>query len=271
MKKLTILLGAFLLIFLAACGGDNASSTEESSDNSNETDKKVIRIGGVPDSFPTTYMEDGEITGFSAGMIMAIIEEAGYEYEWVVTDWNGVLANLQSGKVDTASNFAATEERGQDYNFTTPYYSSKASIATAKDNDEFQTLEDFSGKEVASIMGTNFENVLAENHPDLGHELVMYESTDVVYTDVSSGRIDGFLYGREQLLAQINIRDLPLRIVGEPFGNQPVAMPFKKTEENEEIIADLNAAIERLKEDGTLAEISKEYFGVDLTKESEEK
>src|SRR5690606_14820972 len=127
--------------------------------------------------------------------------------------------------------FAATEERGQDYNFTTPYYSSKASIATAKDNDEFQTLEDFSGKEVASIMGTNFENVLAENHPDLGHELVMYESTDVVYTDVSSGRIDGFLYGREQLLAQINIRDLPLRIVGEPFGNQPVAMPFKKTEE----------------------------------------
>lgn len=262
-------MGALLLVFLAACG--NSASTEESSESetADESGKKVIKIGGVPDSFPTTYMEDGEITGFSAGMIMAIIEEAGYEYEWVVTDWNGVLANLQSGKVDTASNFAATEERGQDYYFTDPYYSSKASIATAKDNEEFQSLEDFKGTEVASIMGTNFENVLAENHPDLGHELVMYESTDVVYTDVSSGRIDGFLYGREQLLAQITLRDLPLRIVGEPFGNQPVAMPFKKTEENEEIIADLNAAIERLKEDGTLTEISEKYFGTDLTAEEQ--
>lgn len=261
MRKFMIILSSLFILFLSACGGNDNVSIDASSNNS---DEKVIKIGGVPNSFPTTYMEDGEVRGFSADIITAIIEEAGYDYEWVITDWNGVLANLQSGKVDTASNFAATEERGKDYNFTDPYYHSKAVIATAEDNEEFQKLEDFNNKRVASIMGTNFENVLEENYPDLGHELVVYESNDVVYNDISANRVDGFVYGREQLMAQINMRDLPLKIVDEPFGNQPVAMPFKKTEENNLIITDLNEAIERLTENGHFSEIFIEYFGVDL-------
>jgi putative amino-acid transport system substrate-binding protein len=197
-------------------------------------------------------------------MIKAIIEEAGYEIEFVITDWNGVLANLQSGKVDTASNFAATEERGQDYYFTEPYYSSKAVVAAAAEDPQIQSLDDLAGKELASIMGTNFENVLKETFPEEDYELVIYESRDVVYTDVASGRVDGFIFGREQLLAQINDRDIPLQIVEQPFGDQPVAMPFKKTEENEAIISDLNQAVETLREDGTFSDISLEYFGVDL-------
>lgn len=270
MRKFFLFVSSFLLLFLSACGGSDEVSGE-TSDRVEDSGKKVIKIGGVPNGFPTTYIENDEIVGFSAEIITSVIEEAGYDYEWVITDWNGVLANLQSGKVDTASNFAATEERGKDYHFTIPYYFSKAVVATAEDNDVFEKVEDFHGKEVASIMGTNFENVLEEEYPDLGHELVVYESNDVVYADISSNRVDGFVHGREQLMAQINLRDLPLRIVGEPFGNQAVAMPFKKTEENEEIIEDLNEAIERLTENGHISEIFVKYFGVDLLEEEIQK
>lgn len=256
MKKLIFLLSAGLVL-LTGCGGTDEGAASPS-------EEKVIRVGAVPDSYPTAFIEDEELRGFSVDMIKAIIEEAGYEIEFVITDWNGVLANLQSGKVDTASNFAATEERGQDYYFTEPYYSSKAVVAAAAEDPQIQSLDDLAGKELASIMGTNFENVLKETFPEEDYELVIYESRDVVYTDVASGRVDGFIFGREQLLAQINDRDIPLQIVEQPFGDQPVAMPFKKTEENEAIISDLNQAVETLREDGTFSDISLEYFGVDL-------
>src|SRR5699024_4100417 len=153
----------------------------EAADSTSED--KVIKVGAVPDGFRTSFKEDEELKGFSVDIIKAIVEEADYEIEFVITDWNGVLASLQSGKVDTASNFAATEERGQEYNFTEPYYSSKAAIATAADDDTLKEIEDITGKEIGNIMGTNFENVLNEQYPGLDYEPVTYESSDVIYTD----------------------------------------------------------------------------------------
>src|SRR5699024_6519277 len=163
---------------------------------------------------------------FSVDIIKEIAKEAGYEVEWVTSDWNGVLANLQSGKVDTAINFAATPERGETYNFTEPYYSSKAVIATAEKNDTLNEVEDIKGKVIASMMGTNFENVLAAEFPDRNYELITYESNDVVYTDIASGQIGVLIHCREQFLAQISGRKLLLGIVGMSFEAQPVAVTF---------------------------------------------
>ncbi|TQS76272.1 transporter substrate-binding domain-containing protein [Ornithinibacillus gellani] len=264
MKKLLLFLIVLLLGFAAGCGENGKDK-----DVAGASGKKIIRVGATPDGFPTSYKEDGEMKGFSADIIKAIIKEAGYEIEWVLTDWNGVLANLQSGKIDTASNFAATAERGKDYQFTDPYYSSKAVIATAENNTTLKTIEDTNGKQIASIMGTNFENVLKEHYPDVEYELITYESSDVVYTDVASGKVEGFVFGREQIMAQISKKGLPLRIVAEPFGSQPVAMPFKKTKENDVLISDLNQAAKALKKNGRFSEISMEYFGVDLLEDEE--
>lgn len=260
MNKFAILLSAVFLFFAAGCG-------ESSSSEGSTAEDKVITVGAVPDGYPHTFKEDGEFKGFVVDVFHAIFEDMGYEVDWVITDWNGVLANLQSGKVDTAINFAATEERAKTYNFTDPYYSSKAVVATAKEDARVQSLDDLEGKKLASIMGTNFENVLKENYLEEDYELVIYESVDVVYTDVATGKVDGFIYGREQLMAQINERDIPLQIVDEPFGDQPVALPFQKTEENDALIAEINQTIEKLKDNGTFSEISLKWFDIDLLEE----
>lgn len=261
-KKGMIFLAVLFLLILAGCGED--ASKEE---NDRSSDEKLIKVGAVPDSFPTSFKEDDELKGFTVDIIKAIFEHMEYDVEWVITDWNGVLANLQTGKVDTATNFAATEERGEEYYFTSPYYNSKAVVATAEEEPKLESLNDLEGKQLASILGTNFENVLEENFPDEQYELITYESNEVVYTDVASGKIDGFIFGREQLMAQINKKDIPLQIVDEPFGDQPVAMPFQKTEENEAFIEEVNQAIEELKANGIFSEISLEYFGIDLVEE----
>ena len=91
-----------------------------------------------------------------------------------------------------------------------------------------------------------------------------------VYNDVIAGKIDAYLYGREQLLAMINDRDIALEIAGEPFGIQPVALPFKDTPENQELISDINDVLAELRSDGTLAEISEKWYGMDIYEEEAE-
>ncbi len=261
MKKWMFLLSAALLM-VAGCGNeeDGASASEN---------EKVIKIGSSPNGYPTSFQQDGEMKGFNVDIYNAIFDELGYEIEWVLTDWTGVLANLDTGNVDTASNFALTPERGEKYIFTDPYYHSKAAIAVAPENEEIESVEDIEGTDVGTILGTNFQNVLNEQYPDHGGNIVDYENNEVVYRDVGAGKLDAYIYGREQLLAMINDKDIPLKIAGEPFGSQPVGLPFKDTEENRELIEDINEVIAQLKNDGTLTEISKDWYGEDIFSEDE--
>ncbi|WP_087974932.1 transporter substrate-binding domain-containing protein [Oceanobacillus rekensis] len=260
MKKIGFMILMLLLLLLAACGqsasGDQAEGASED---------KVIRIGAMPDGYPQYFKEDGELKGFSVDIFEAIFKEIGYEVEWVLTDWTGVLANMQTGNVDTVANFAVTPEREEEYNFTTPYYHSKVVIAVGENNDSMKSLEDLEGKQVANVMGTNYENVLLEEFPNSNIEVVNYETQDVIYSDVASEKIDAFVSGREILLAQIQDKGIPLKIIGEQFGEKPVALPFAKNEEGDQLIQEVNQAIDKLTEDGTIKEISEKWYGMDVT------
>jgi putative amino-acid transport system substrate-binding protein len=51
-----------------------------------------------------------------------------------------------------------------------------------------------------------------------------------------------------------------LKFVGAPFIYEDIAFPFVKTEEGEKLSKEFNAEIKKLREDGTLTELSKKYF-----------
>lgn len=259
MRRWSVLLIALVLLVLAACGqGENSGQADEASD------EKVIKVGASPDGYPQYFMEDDEMKGFSVDVIKAITQEVGYEVEWVLTDWNGILANMETSKVDTIANFAVSPEREDKYNFTNPYYHSKTVIAVSENNETIHSLDDLKGKRVANVLGSNYANVLKEKDPNDEIEIVNFESQDVINSDVATGKMDAFVSGREILLAQINDKQIPLKIAGEPFGDKPVALPFVESEENNELISKMNTAIAKLKEDGTISELSKKWYGIDL-------
>ncbi len=257
MKKRMILISVLILLFLSACG--------QNTDNGSAGDDTVIKVGATPDGYPQYFYENEKLEGFSVDMIEAIFAEIGYEVEWVVTDWTGVLASLETGKIDTVANFAQTPEREEKYSFTEPYYYSRAALGVAQDNDTIQSLEDVKGKQVGNVTGSNYQNVLKEQDPNDEIEIINYETPDVIHQDVASGKVDAFVTGREILLAQIKDKGIPLQVVGEAFGEKLVSLPFAKTDENEALIAEINEAVETLKADGTFRDLSMEWFGEDVT------
>ncbi|MBP2076946.1 transporter substrate-binding domain-containing protein [Oceanobacillus polygoni] len=257
MRKRNWLIVILMLLLLSACGQSATSGTAE--------DDNVIKIGATPDGYPQYYYENNELEGFSVDMIEAIFAEIGYEVEWVVTDWTGVLASLETGKIDTVANFAQTPEREEKYSFTEAYYYSRAALGVAKDNDTIHSLEDVKGKQVGNVTGSNYQNVLKENDPNDEIEIINYETADVIHQDVASGKVDAFVTGREILLAQIKDKGIPLQVVGEAFGEKLVSLPFAKTEENEALIAEINEAVETLRADGTFQDLSMEWFDEDVT------
>ena len=169
----------------------------------------------------------------------------------------------------TAVNFANTPERRESYVYTDNYFYASTGIAVASDDTETNTLEDLAGESVNAVVGSNYAEVLKEYDTDDQIGLEFVENMAVAVANIQSGKVKGYVNGYEELTAQIKNRDLDLRMIDETFGEKPVGFPFKDTEENQKIIADFNAALQTLSEDGTLAEISNEYFGLDITQSKE--
>lgn len=269
MKKFLLLaLTLFTLLFVAACG-NNDTKDEGSTDQATKDEpkeEKVIRVGATGQSFPNAYQEGEKLVGFDVEVIEKIADNLGYKIEWTLSDFSGLMGQLEANKLDTVANtVAVTPEREEKFYFTDPYSYAGAQIVTNKDNDNINTLEDLKGKTVAGVLGSNNVKNL-ENYDKNGDiEIRTYETRDGALNDVINKRVDGYINSRSNLIAEIEKRDLPLKLVGDPVAYESVAFPFAKNEQGQKFQEEINAEIKKLREDGTIKEISEKYFKEDIS------
>ncbi|MEK5161246.1 amino acid ABC transporter substrate-binding protein [Paenibacillus sp. FSL R5-0527] len=260
MKKryLFTLISILLIGLLAtACSGSNSGATDG---------KKVLRVGATGQSFPNSYKDGDKLVGFDVEVIEKVAANLGYTVEWTNSDFSGLTGQLETGKIDTIANaVAVTDERKAKYDFTTPYSYAGVTIVTHKDNTNINTLDDLKGKTVAGVFGS--QNVKNLEKFDTKGEIKVrtYETRDGAQNDVLNKRVDGYVNSKASLLAEIKKQDLPLKFVGEPFHYEDVAFPFMKNDKNTALIEQINAEIQKLRDDGTLKQISDKYFGEDIT------
>lgn len=270
MKKITLLaLSILFVLVLAACGG--AKEEEASTEADTDADVKVIKVGSTGQSFPNGYKEDGKLVGFDVEVTEAIAKNLGYEVEWVTSDFSGIMGQLGSGKIDTVANAVAiTPEREEQFLFTDPYSYYGAQIATSTENTDINSLEDLKGKTVSGVLGSNNVNNLKKYDKNGEIEIRTYENRDGAMQDTIHNRVDGYIQSRPMLLAEIEKNDLPLKLVGDPVAYEGVGFPFSKNEQGEKLKEEFTSEIQKLRENGKLAELSEKYFGEDITTESGE-
>ena len=152
-KLLSVLLSLCMVLMLTACTNSNNNDTpaDTTPDTVEEKDllgriqeagKIVIATEG--DWAPWTYHDEtGELVGFDIEVGKALAEILGVEADFVETDWDSILAGVDSGRFDIACNGVGyTEERAEKYAFTDPYvYTHKVLIVRA-DNEDIKSFED---------------------------------------------------------------------------------------------------------------------------------
>lgn len=90
-----------MTVVVAACGEQNEAA-----------DGKVLQVGATGQSYPYAYKEKGELTGFDVELIETIADNLGYEVEWHLMDFSGVMAQMETGRLDTVANqIYITDER----------------------------------------------------------------------------------------------------------------------------------------------------------------
>lgn len=294
MKKLyglTSLL-AVLAVVLTACGG-GASQADNLLDAIKE--RGYIVISTDPNYEPASFLNpDGvrpddtkcpaelltttQMQGFDVDVAIAIGDGLGVETCFATPDWDLITAGNWADNWDVSvGSMTILPERQQVLDFSVPYYGTPAVVAVRSDY-EFAALDDLSGQALCAGSATTYDTWL--NGGDLGPGILIYSPApaDVTViplpTDqecaqaIASGREDFVGYVTSQPVVNANIAaGFPVRQLGEPVYNEVLAAAFDKssTLPTDTLRAEVDKIITALHTDGTLSDLSVNWFGEDLT------
>lgn len=236
---------------------------------------EVVRIGTEGAYPPFNFIDaDGNPAGFDIDIAEALCDAAGFQCEFVVQDWDGIIPGLLARRYDAIiASMSITDERKQVVDFTNKYYATPAKFVKARDRD-IEIPEDFAeanealaGMAIGVQRATIHENFLRDNFPDA--DLRVYASQDEANLDLVNGRLDLVMADSVVLTGGLLEQEegADYHFVGpdyfeEEWHGEGIGIAVRKGEED--LREAFNDAIEQIREEGTYQEINDRYFDFDV-------
>ncbi len=253
------------------------AETSEESEAADETESADDQLAAILEAgeiivalegnwAPWSYHdEDDNLVGFDADVARAIAAELGVEVTFVEGDWDSLLAGLDAGRYDLVVNGVEyTEERAEKYDFTDPYAYIRTALIVRSDNEDITSFEDLDGKTTANSIASTYMD-LAESY---GAEVTGVDSLDETLELVLSGRVDATLNAEVSFYDYMDVHpEAELKVVALTEEASNVVIPTRKGDDSASLREAINEAIATISENGTLSEISIQYFGSDITQE----
>lgn len=238
---------------LAACSG--------SSEEGGGEDITVLKVGTEGTYSPFTFHdpETNDLTGYDVEVITAVADELGLEVEFSETAWDAIFAGLESNRFDIIANqVTVNDDRVAKYDFTSPYTVSQGVVVVPAGSD-VASAEDLAGLTSAQSATSNWAEVARES----GAEVEAVEGFTQAVTLLKQGRVDVTLNDNLAVLDYLTTSgDTDIEIAFEVGESSEQAFALRK---DSPLTARIDGALETLRENGTLAEISERWFGQDVT------
>ncbi len=272
-QRLSILgAAAALTLALAGCSTSDTADSSDASGSSSAAapttlqeiqDAGVLTVGTEGTYRPFSFHEggSGDLTGYDVEIIEAVADRMGVEAEFEETQWDAIFAGLEAGRFDVIANqVTMTDDRVAAYDFSEPYTVSSGVIVTTADNQDISSFEDLEGRTTAQSLTSNWNDLAKES----GANVEPVEGWAQSVTLLEQGRVDATINDELTYLDyQKTNNNEGIKIAATTEENSMSAVAARKG--STELVDAMDAALDELRADGTLAEISQKYFGSDVT------
>ncbi len=214
----------------------------------------------------------GALEGFDIELGNAICKVAALNCTWVESSFDTLIPALQAKKFDAINSaMNITDKRKLAIDFTNPIYRIPTQLVARPDAKLAPTAEALKGKNIGVLQGS-IQEVYAKAHWEpKGVTITAYKDQNQVYSDMASGRLDGTLVmsaaGQSGFLSKPEGKGFAF--VGGAVDDPAIlgsGIGFGLRKGDDALKAKLNAAIEKVKADGTVTTLAKKYFtGFDVS------
>ncbi|WP_405653776.1 substrate-binding periplasmic protein [Streptomyces sp. NBC_00019] len=263
-----------LLPALAACGsGDDDEPTNVSAKTAalGTLTPGEIKVAVQPYA-PYTSVQGGKIVGLDGDILAYVAEKLGLEVKPQVTDFAGMLAGVQSRRVDiTIGGVAWSADRQKQGLFTDPPYYSPPAMAV-RSGKTYKTVDDLKGLDLGTVEGYVWVKSI-QAVPDA--KLHAYPDANGVFDDLGADRVDvGFLDPLIIIAAQKERPELKIdtqymtpptaeQVKAEPAYEyfQPYQTGFYLPKKATKLEKAISAEIDAMYENGEMEKLVKKYGG----------
>ena len=181
--------GALAAALLAVSGCSSGDSGGGAADL--ETIEPGVLKVAIQPYAPYTSSKAGKLSGLDSDILNAVAKKLDLKVQPEVTDFAGMLAGVQSRRVDiTIGGVAWTKERQKQGLFTDPPYYSPPAMAVAS-GKKYSTVRDLEGQRLGTVEGYVWVKSIKAVP---GAKLSAYPDGNGVFDDLRAGRLDvGFL------------------------------------------------------------------------------
>lgn len=251
-KRLITLLIVALMIALVGCNSNTATEKEEG--QGENTQKRTLTVGTSADFPPfETIDTQGEIVGFDIDLVKEIGKELDAEIVLQNTEFSGLVAAVQTGKIDLAiSGMSVDEERAKKVNFSDPYYEAYQTLVVKSDSEDIKNMDQLKGKVVGSQLGTTSDDVIM-TFDEI--EVKKYNKATDAIQDLKNGRINAVII-EDSIASEFVAKNSELKVV-TPEGLNTETVPFAMAlpKDSDDLLKEVNAALQSIKESGKYDEL----------------
>jgi polar amino acid transport system substrate-binding protein len=222
--------------------------------------RKEVKCGTFADvpPFAAPDPKTREMVGFDVDLCNAIAKQLGLTAKITPLSVEARVPEVKMGRVDlTVANLAYTKSRGEQIQFSDPYYIAKEMLAV-KASDPGVTKADFKGKRLSSTKGSTSELSIKMN----GSEPVTFQDTGSAYMAVQQNKSVGVVANTmtiTKLVNQSKTGGVELKMIKDPMVFQPIGVGMKKDEAV--LLAKVNAALVAMDKAGEIDAIWAKWIG----------
>ncbi|WP_254205818.1 transporter substrate-binding domain-containing protein [Nocardia alni] len=227
------------------------------------SDPNVLKVGTEGTYAPFDYQgSNGQLTGYDVEVTQAVAKKLGKKAEFTQTPWDSIFAGLQSKRYDlVADQVTINADRQAKYSLSQPYTTSEGVIVARSDDHSINGPTDLRGKTCAQSSTSNWSKVAS----DAGCKVEAVEGMVQAVQLLKQGRVDATINDTLAVGDYTKTTgDTAVKVVAKTGDTSRQGFAARK--DSSALIGQINTALDQLRADGTLAAISKKYFGDDVSK-----
>ena len=240
--------------------GDTAAAAEETV----KTPSGKFTVGFDQEFPPMGFVgDDGQFTGFDLDLAKEVASRLGLEFVPQPINWDAKDMELDSGNIDCIWNGFTMQGREDAYTWVGPYMANNQVFVVNADSD-IASKADLAGKAVEVQKDSSGLAALqgdAELSASFG-SMTEVADYNTALMDLESGACDAVCMDSIVAGYQIKSSGKDMKILDDTLSAEEYGIGFKKGED--ELAKAVHDTLMDMKDDGTVAKISNDWFGSDV-------
>lgn len=279
MRRFLILLSLLLLTTLAAgCGREEeppqatplpptptGEPVPTATTSPPEASQYVTVATDAPYAPFGTFDEFGNVVGFDAEIVDNIMARTGYDYEFVVTNFEGMLQSVADGEFDMAVSALTRPDPVPGIAYSDPYLEVGQVLVVLANEQEITSHSDIPpGVPIGVLADSLAGNRAAEQIAGIpDSDLVYYDSVGQALLALREGEVAGVIIDHDDAEHYTRTHYEQLKIVGGSGSNAWITHQsyyMAVDTDHPSLLEEVNEAIAQAKADGTIERITRNWL-----------